>query len=92
MISDEERQTIISLAEKFRVKELFLFGSSIENDSHANDIDLAVRGISSEDFFDFHGKLLRYLAKPVDVVNLAKPSRFTKLIEKNGLKIYERPV
>lgn len=90
MISEKDRQIIISLATKFNVRELFLFGSSLEQGAEANDIDLAVRGIAAGDFFDFHGKLLRYLSRPVDVVDLANPSRFTKLVEKNGVKIYER--
>ncbi len=92
MISDKEKQTIVSLAKKFNVEELFLFGSSIGDDSVANDIDLAVRGIAPGDFFDFHGKLLRYLSKPVDLINLANSSRFARMVEQAGIKIYERPV
>lgn len=92
MISEDDRQIIISLARKFNVRELFLFGSSLEQGGEANDIDLAVRGIAAREFFDFHGKLLRYLSKPVDVIDLAKSSRFTKLVEKTGVKIYERTV
>ena len=90
MITENDKQIIITWAKKFSVRELFVFGSSIEKGSEANDIDLAVRGISPRDFFDFQGKLLRFLSKPVDVVNLANKSRFTETIEKNGVKIYEQ--
>jgi len=92
MISDKDRKTIISWAKKFNVQELYLFGSSLEKASDANDIDLAVRGISPAAFFDFYGKLLRSLSKSVDVVNLAHKTRFTEVIEKNGVKIYEQPI
>ncbi|HEX9652571.1 MAG TPA: hypothetical protein VGA99_02575, partial [bacterium] len=66
----------------------YLFGSSLDNKEEANDIDLAVRGVSPTLFFDFYGKLLRYLSKPVDIVDLSKESRFTKSIEKEATKIY----
>lgn len=92
MISDHDKQIIIFWAKKFNVRELFLFGSCLEKESEANDIDLAVRGISPNVFFDFYGKLLRSLSKPVDVVNLANKSRFTETIEQNGIKIYEQSV
>ncbi len=90
MITENEKQIIITWAKKFNVRELFVFGSSLNKGADANDIDLAVRGISPRDFFDFQGKLLRFLSKPVDVVNLANKSGFTEAIEKNGVKIYEQ--
>ena len=90
MISENDKQIIITWAKKYKVQELLVFGSSLEKGLEANDIDLAVRGISPRDFFDFQGKLLRFLTKPVDVVNLSNKSRFTETIEQNGVKIYER--
>lgn len=88
MIGEKDKEIIISYAKKFKVKEIYLFGSSLENEGEANDIDLAVRGVSPVLFFDFYGKLLRYLSKPVDIVNLSKKSRFTESIEKQAVKIY----
>ncbi len=88
MIDPKDKEIIISFAKKFQVKEIYLFGSSLDNAADANDIDLAVRGVTPDLFFDFYGKLLRYLSKPVDIVNLSKRSRFTELIEKNAVKIY----
>lgn len=90
MISEKDKQIIISWAKTFNVQELLLFGSSIEKGAEAGDIDLAVRGISAKEFFDFYGKLLRYLSKPVDVVNLSRKSSFTEVVEQIGVKIYER--
>jgi len=88
MIGQKDKEIIISYAKKFNVKEIYLFGSSLDNKEEANDIDLAVRGVSPTLFFDFYGKLLRYLSKPVDIVDLSKESRFTKSIEKEATKIY----
>ena len=88
MITEKDKAIIISWAQKFDVKEIYLFGSSLESEHEANDIDLAVRGIATNAFFDFYGKLLRYLSKPVDVVNLSNKSHFTEFIEHNAVKIY----
>jgi predicted nucleotidyltransferase len=88
MISGKDKEIIISYAKEYNVKEIYLFGSSLDNEKEANDIDLAVRGVSPVLFFDFYGKLLRNLSKPVGIVNLSKKSRFTELIEKRAVKIY----
>ena len=88
MIEEKDKRIIISFAEKFHVGEVYLFGSSLDNAMEANDIDLAVRGISPALFFDFYGKLLRHLSKPIDLVDLSKRSQFTELIEKQAVKIY----
>ena len=88
MISESDRDIILYYARKFNVKEIYLFGSSLNNKNDANDIDVAVRGISPVIYFDFYGKLLRYLSKPVDLVNLSKESRFTQMVEKQATKIY----
>lgn len=88
MINDKDKEIIISYAKKYNIDEIYLFGSALDNEREANDIDLAVKGVSPILFFDFYGKLLRYLSKPVDLVNLSKKSRFTKLVEKQAVKIY----
>lgn len=88
MINEKDKEIILSYARKFNVKEIYLFGSSLENEREANDIDLAVRGVSPILFFDFYGKLLRYLSKPVDIINLSKKTRFTELVERQAVKIY----
>lgn len=88
MISEKDKKIIFSYAKKFQVKEIYLFGSSLDNEKEANDIDIAIKGIASASFFDFYGKLLRYLSKPVDIINLSKKSKFTQLVEKQAVKIY----
>ncbi|MFQ6114185.1 MAG: nucleotidyltransferase family protein [bacterium] len=88
MISEKDKKIIITYAKKFNVKEIYLFGSCLDKEREANDIDLAVRGVAPALFFDFYGKLLRYLSKPVDIVNLSKKSRFTEWVERQAVKIY----
>ena len=88
MIDEKDKKIIISYAKKYHVGEIFIFGSSLDNEEEANDIDLAVRGIAPDLFFDFYGKLLRHLSKPIDMVDLSKRSQFTELIEKQAVKIY----
>ena len=88
MINKKDEEIIITFAKKFDVKEIYLFGSSLDQEHEANDIDLAVRGIAPELFFDFYGKLLRRLARPVDIINLSNPSRLTEFVEARAVKIH----
>ncbi len=69
-------------------KHFLLFGSSIEKDDGANDIDLGVRGIEPKLFFKFYAELVKQLSKPVDLVDLSQKSLFNDLIEETGVKIY----
>lgn len=88
MISDTEKKVIVQCARKYNVSCVLLFGSSIEKDTEANDIDLGVKGIEPRMFFKFYAELIKYLSKPVDLVDLSYKSLFTELIEENGVKIY----
>ncbi|TAK60248.1 MAG: nucleotidyltransferase domain-containing protein [Bacteroidetes bacterium] len=88
MITEEEKNIIRRCAEKYQVKEVFLFGSSLGNPDEANDIDLAVRGIKPALFFRFYGDLFFLLSKPVDLVPLDIPTPFTEYVFKHALRIY----
>lgn len=88
MLSERDRHIVVSYAKQFGVDEIYLFGSSLDDPEHAHDIDLAVKGVSSIAFFAFYGKLLRYLSKPVDIVNLSYPSRLNDVIVSQAIKIY----
>lgn len=87
MLSDTEREVILTCAHKYGATELYLFGSTLESDQY-RDIDLGVKGVSPALFFKFYGELLRKLSKPVDVVDLSRHSRFTELVEREGVKLY----
>ena len=88
MISEEDKRIIVKFAKKYNVSTIILFGSSLEDYDNANDIDLAVKGISPTLFFKFYGELLRNLPKPVDLIDLSGKSLFNQIIEEKGVKIY----
>lgn len=87
MISENDKNIILTYARKYRLERVILFGSSKER-TDARDIDIGVRGIAPELFFDFCWELYRDLSKPVDVIDLSKDCLFNKLIEKDGLVLY----
>jgi predicted nucleotidyltransferase len=87
MISEEDRLTILKYAEKYRIERIILFGSSL-NRMDANDIDIGVKGLAPELFFEFCWEVYRDLSKPVDIVDLDMDCLFTKLIEEDGLVLY----
>ncbi len=89
MISDADRVIIQSLAKKYGATRVLLFGSTLHAGASGHDIDLGVSGISARDYFAFCGELMFASAKPVDVVDLDKDSKFTRLIIKEGVPIYE---
>jgi predicted nucleotidyltransferase len=88
MISEKDRIKIIELAKKYKVSSVYLFGSSLDINSEANDIDLGVKGIEPKLFFKFYGEILRLLSKSVDLVDLSEETLFNNIVEKNGVKIY----
>ncbi|MHC1599310.1 MAG: nucleotidyltransferase family protein [Candidatus Methanospirareceae archaeon] len=88
MISEMDKQVITQCAEKYKVSSIYLFGSSLDERSEPNDIDLAVEGIRPNVFFKFYGELMRNLSKPVDLVDLSGKSLFNQIIVEKGVKIY----
>lgn len=88
MISEKDKKTIIDLADKYKITRLLLFGSSIDSNREANDIDLAVEGLSENLFFKFYSELIFNLSKPVDLIDIAKESRFKELIVDESISLY----
>ena len=87
MISEKDKTIILKYAKKYNLREVILFGSSIER-GEANDIDIGIKGIEPKFFFDFYGELLFLLSKRLDIVNLDKKNPFNELVEKEGMKLY----
>lgn len=90
MISSNLIETVRACAEDFGVKCVWLFGSALEDESNATDIDLAVEGLVPEKFFDFYGRLFFELPKPVDLVDLEQEPPIAIVIRATGVRIYER--
>ena len=88
MIAQEDRDTIVRLAREYHVSRVILFGSSVAEGREPHDIDLGVKGIDPLLFFRFYGELMKYLSKPVDVVDLSQRTLFTELVEETGIAIY----
>jgi predicted nucleotidyltransferase len=88
MIADKDREIIKKTAAKYRSTRVILFGSSLSPGGESRDIDIGVEGIDDKDFFAFYGELLCALSKPVDVVDLSTKSRFTELIQREGVPLY----
>jgi predicted nucleotidyltransferase len=88
MITEYEKDVILRYAKKYNVSSVFLFGSSIEKEEGANDIDLGVRGIEKKLFFKFYAELVKHLSKPIDIVDLSQKSLFNDIVEETGVRIY----
>jgi len=88
MINDSDRATIESMCRKYRVTKAILFGSSLDPVRMGRDVDLAVDGLASHDYFLFYGELMCALSKPVDVVDLSGDSKFTQIIKQTGVLLY----
>ena len=65
--------------------EIFLFGSLAAGTNHHNsDIDLAIRGCPSGQFFTLFGQLLLTLDHSVDLVHLDKQDALARYLEQEG--------
>ncbi len=89
MITEKDRDAIRKISAKYRLKRVLLFGSSLDSSGESQDIDLAVEGISPRDFFRFYGELMFILSQPVDIVDISERSKFARLIEEEGVPVYE---
>jgi len=89
MLSEADRKAILRCAGKYDVSSVYVFGSSL-TDRKAYDIDLGVKGIEPALFFKFYGELIACLSRPVDLVDLSEKSRFSRLVEEEGVKVYGR--
>ena len=90
MLKPEALELIKQSAREFDVRAIYLFGSALEDEGSARDIDLAVDGIKPNRFFDFYARLFFGLPKPVDLIDLAKDLPIVGLIRQTGTPIFER--
>ena len=88
MITESEKRTIKEISQRYSIKRVLLFGSSLLSGKESRDIDLAVEGISPKDFFRYYGDLMLGLSRPVDVIDLSGASKFTKMIKEEGIPLY----
>jgi len=66
-------------------EEIYLYGSIAEDRfDEGSDIDLAVKGIPSGEFFRVLGRLMLELDHPVDLVDLDKDEDFSRFLKEEG--------
>lgn len=88
MITETEKKIIKDISKKYYIKRVLLFGSCLLPDRENVDIDIAVEGISPNDFYKFYGDLLFALPKSVDVIDLSSNSKFIQIIKQEGVPLY----
>ena len=88
MISTEDKNKLLDIAKKYKVKKLYIFGSNINSKDEASDIDLAVEGVPDSLFFQFYSELIFALSKPVDLIDLKKKTLFNELVLSEGILLY----
>ena len=88
MVSQNDIKTIKHLSSKYNARKVVLFGSSLDPQRQAQDIDLGVDGIASKDYYRYCGELMMSLSKPVDIVDLSVPCKFIDLVLEKGVVLY----
>jgi uncharacterized protein len=88
MITDEDKAVIMQCAKKYNVSSVVVFGSSLNDNVEAHDIDLGVKGLDPRQFFKFYAELFKHLSKPVDLVDITRKTLFNDLVEESGVQIY----
>lgn len=89
MISETDKKIILEYTQKYNLSSVILFGSSLHS-QHFKDIDIGIKGIKPESFFDFYWDIYSRLSKPVDIINLGKKSKFNRLVEEDGYILYDK--
>ena len=90
MLALRLRKRIADCARQFDVASVWLFGSSLGDESAAGDIDLAVEGLDPKLYFKFYALLFEALPKPVDLVDMSQESFIVSIVRETGVRIYER--
>lgn len=92
MLTKDELISVIEIAKKYDIGELYLIGSTLhELPEVVNDYDFAVNDFPSGIFFKFYGELFGALSKNVDLIDVSgEKTKFKSLIIKEGKLIYAR--
>ncbi len=78
---NEDIKRAIKILKSYKCSEIYVFGSIAKgNYRESSDIDIAVRGIKPEIFFDAYADLSFNLESKVDLVNLDTNERFADLL------------
>ncbi|MDC7125585.1 MAG: nucleotidyltransferase domain-containing protein, partial [Spirochaetales bacterium] len=65
--------------------EIYIFGSVSNGNFHdGSDLDIAVKGLTSQNFFSVYGELMMRLSTPVDLVDITLQESFGKMLKSSG--------
>jgi uncharacterized protein len=86
-ILQDVEKTLQLLMEKYTWKEIYLFGSIVQEGRFKpnSDVDIAVLGLNKFDYYTFIGEASEILNRRVDVIRLEE-CHFSNSIVKKGLK------
>ena len=80
---------IVNISKEFGAEKVFLFGSCLEKVESARDIDIAVKVVKPEKFFEMYGKILGAVASEIDLIPLEDiREHFANRILEKGRLIY----
>lgn len=95
-LKEKERQELLkrfinvlaNLREKYNLSEAFVFGSIVKPGRFIgnSDLDVAVKGLQNDRYFEFMAEISNEIGRDVDVVELEK-CRFTEKIKREGIKV-----
>ncbi|MBU2600146.1 nucleotidyltransferase domain-containing protein [bacterium] len=90
---ENELVKIISISKDFGAEKVLLFGSCLEDVESAQDIDIAVKGVKPERFFEMYGKILGVVDSEIDLIPLedTREHLANRILEKGKL-IYAKEV
>jgi predicted nucleotidyltransferase len=92
-VLERELAKVVSLSKEFGAEKVLLFGSCLEDVESAHDIDVAVKGVKPEKFFEMYGRILGEVDSEVDLIPLEDTrEHFAKRILEKGRLIYGREV
>ena len=81
----ERIDTAVEVLRGVGAKEVYLFGSAAEDrDTPDSDIDLAVKGIPPEMFFEAVGMVEMAISENFDIIDLDDPNPFTEFLIRKG--------
>jgi predicted nucleotidyltransferase len=86
-ISDDILGMATDIAHRFGAKRLLVFGSALNPNREARDIDFACEGVAGWKLFQFGAALEEALKISVDLIPLDDPSDFSRLVESQGRRL-----
>ncbi|MFQ5687206.1 MAG: nucleotidyltransferase family protein [Candidatus Scalindua sp.] len=92
-VLERELAKVVSLSKEFGAEKVLLFGSCLEDVESAQDIDIAVKGVKPEKFFEMYGRILSMVDSEIDLIPLEDTrEHFAKRILEKGRMVYGREV